>query len=76
MAHPAFSGTYVHSATSGISHGVMYGILMRLAGADMTVFPNYGGRFSFSEEQCRNITWGCTKKMHRIKPALPAREGE
>ncbi len=75
MAHPAFSGTYVHSRTSGISHGVMYGILMRLAGADMTVFPNYGGRFSFSEEQCREITAGCTKKMPGIKPILPAPGG-
>ncbi len=75
MAHPAFTGTYVLSPASGLSHGVLYGLLMRLAGADMTVFPNYGGRFSFSEGECSDIISGCTKPLSQTKPILPAPGG-
>lgn len=75
MAHPAFSGTYVQSNVSGLSHEVLYGLIMRLAGADMSIFPNYGGRFSFSEEECRNIISGCTKPFSGIKSIFPSPGG-
>ncbi len=75
MAHPAFTGTYVQSKTTGISHEVLYGLLMRLSGADISVFPNYGGRFSFSEKECRNIISGCTKPLLDIRPIFPAPGG-
>jgi len=75
MAHPAFNGTYVVSESNGISHGVLYGLLMRLAGADMTVFPNFGGRFSFSRDECLDIASGCRRPLQGIKPTLPAPGG-
>ena len=75
MAHPAFGGTYVVSETNGISHGVLYGILMRLAGADMTIFPNFGGRFSFSKEECVDIASSCRKQLKGIESILPAPGG-
>ena len=75
MAHPAFGGTYVISETNGISHGVLYGLLMRLAGADMTIFPNFGGRFSFSKDECLDITLSCAKPLKGIESILPAPGG-
>jgi len=45
MAHPALMGTLFH----GISTEIVLGDLMRLAGADMVIYPNYGGRFPFTE---------------------------
>ena len=75
MAHPAFSGTYVVSKTNGISHGVLYGLLMRLAGADITVFPNFGGRFSFSKDECLDIASGCAKPLKGIESIFPAPGG-
>ncbi len=75
MAHPAFSGTYVQSKRSGLSHGVLYGLLMRLAGADMSVFPNYGGRFSFSKNDCRDIISGCTTSFSGINRIFPSPGG-
>ena len=75
MAHPAFAGTYVVSKTNGISHGVLYGLLMRLAGADMTIFPNFGGRFSFSKDECLDIASNCRKQFKGIKSILPAPGG-
>ncbi|MES2145821.1 MAG: RuBisCO large subunit C-terminal-like domain-containing protein [Pseudomonadota bacterium] len=59
MAHPAFLGAHVLSPDTGFSHGMMFGTLMRLAGADISVFPNHGGRFAFSPGQCDEIVAAC-----------------
>ncbi|MSO43619.1 MAG: ribulose 1,5-bisphosphate carboxylase large subunit [Candidatus Planktophila sp.] len=55
QAHPSLLGSFVTSPQSGITHGVLFGTLMRLAGADISIFPNTGGRFSFTLEQCMQI---------------------
>lgn len=75
MAHPAFLGSYSASPTNGIQHGILYGKLMRLAGADLSIFPNYGGRFSFTPEECRQVAAGLAEPMAGIAPALPAPGG-
>lgn len=75
MSHPAFQGSFVVSPDSGLSHYALYGEMMRLAGADATVYPNYGGRFSFSRSECRAIVAGCTAQMDHIKPIFPTPGG-
>ena len=55
MSHPSFLGSTVVNPQQGISHGIVFGTIMRLAGADISIFPNYGGRFSFSQQQCEEI---------------------
>ncbi len=75
MAHPAFLGSYSASPTNGIAHGLLYGTLMRLAGADLSVFPSYGGRFSFSETECREVSDRLGEPLNGIPRALPAPGG-
>lgn len=75
LVHPAFSGSFVTSPDSGIEHGVLYGTVMRLAGADATIFPNYGGRFSFSREECISIADACSAELGGLKPIFPAPGG-
>lgn len=75
MAHPAFLGSFVTSEENGFSHGALFGQLMRLSGADMTVFPNWGGRFSFSREECRQIADACAEEMGGMKTVFPAPGG-
>ena len=48
LCHPALLGTFAVSPDQGMAHQVVFGQLPRLAGADATIFVNYGGRFSFS----------------------------
>ena len=55
QAHPSLLGSFVTSPNQGIAHGILFGTLMRLAGADISIFPNLGGRFSFTAEQCHQI---------------------
>jgi len=75
MGHPAYVGSYSASPTSGIAHGRLYGTLMRLAGADLSIFPNYGGRFSFSRQECRDIATALTEPLGDVKPAMPSPGG-
>ena len=55
VSHPAFLGSFIDRGRGGIDCACLLGQLTRLAGADITVFPNYGGRFSLTEAQCRGI---------------------
>ena len=56
LSHPSFSGGHVLSEKNGISHGVYYGTFQRILGADMSIFPNTGGRFEFTKDQCLEIS--------------------
>ena len=75
LSHPSFQGSYVVNGDQGLSHYVLFGQLNRLAGADITIFPNYGGRFSFSVEECQDVVAGTSVPMGRIQPIFPAPAG-
>ncbi len=75
MGHPAFLGSYSASQTNGIAHGKLYGTLMRLAGADLSVYPNYGGRFSFSREECWDVANALIEPLGDLEPAFPSPGG-
>ena len=69
MTHPSFTGPYVLTPETGVSHALMYGVFQRLAGADISVFPNVGGRFGFSVEECLSIAQAC-RNPDGIGPAM------
>lgn len=75
LFHPAMLGSYVTDPYQGISHHVLFGPLARLAGCDATIFPSFGGRFSFTEEDCREIIEGTGVDMGAIKPIFPVPAG-
>jgi len=68
ISHPAFQGTFIINPESGVSHYCIFGQLPRLAGADGVIYPNYGGRFTFSRDDCRQVVRGATVPMQHIKP--------
>jgi ribulose-bisphosphate carboxylase large chain len=59
LAHPTFLGSHVLSDTLGFTHAMMFGVLQRLSGADISIFPNVGGRFGLSADECRSIADAC-----------------
>jgi ribulose-bisphosphate carboxylase large chain len=75
MAHPALSGTFFHDPEHGIAPEIALGTLMRLAGADASVFPNSGGRFGFTAAQCRGIGAAMQTPLGDLIPGLPAPAG-
>jgi len=75
MAHPTMSGAYFHDRKHGISPGVLLGTLFRLVGADAVIFPNAGGRFTFTEEDCDEICRDLRQPLGSLRPAIPTPAG-
>ena len=48
---------------------------MRLAGADISIFPNVGGRFSFTAEQCLEIKTAAHSPLGDLKECWIAPAG-
>ena len=59
----------------GMSHESVLGLLPRLAGADATIFPNHGGRFGFTREECQALVRGCREPWAGLKPIFPTPGG-
>lgn len=75
LAHPAFLGTYALAEDQGIAFDVLFGTLMRLAGADVVIFPNHGGRFSLRREDCLQIAAATGRPLGPLRPAFPSPGG-
>jgi ribulose-bisphosphate carboxylase large chain len=69
LAHPAFGGAL------RIGPAPLLGKLFPLYGADAVIFPNAGGRFSFSAETCSAIAAALRNPAAAIAPAMPVPAG-
>jgi ribulose-bisphosphate carboxylase large chain len=69
LAHPAFAGA------TRIAPAFLVGKLLRLFGADATIFPNHGGRFSYSKATCLAIAAAARQPWGEVKPILPVPAG-
>ncbi len=74
MAHPAFSGSYIQ-ANHGFSPELYYGKIWRAFGADAVIYPNTGGRFPFTAEQCHQLNRQICGHFCSFKPAFPVPGG-
>jgi ribulose-bisphosphate carboxylase large chain len=72
LTHPSFSGSNVLSHNTGFSYGMFYGKIQRLIGSDMSIFPNIGGRFNFTKEDCQSIASACRSIDGPGKPIFPS----
>jgi ribulose-bisphosphate carboxylase large chain len=75
LAHPSFAGTFLHDPGHGMTPALLLGTLFRLAGADVSIFPNAGGRFAFGRAECIGIAEALRAPLGRLAPALPAPAG-
>ncbi|MDR1732850.1 MAG: hypothetical protein LBR61_12240 [Synergistaceae bacterium] len=74
FTHPAFLGSYALTR-QGIAADLLFGTFMRMAGADATIFPNCGGRFPLSKEDCLGIAAACRENPENFEPIFPAPAG-
>jgi ribulose-bisphosphate carboxylase large chain len=65
LAHPALAGILRASETT------LLGKLFRWYGADGSIFPHAGGRFSYSRETCRALANALRAPHPRVRPAFP-----
>ncbi len=69
LAHPAFAGN------ARIAPALLLGRLFRMLGADATIFPNFGGRFSYDRATCRAVGRCAREPLGGLLPILPAPAG-
>lgn len=69
LAHPALAGG------RGVDPVVSCGKLFRLMGADASVFPNHGGRFSWTRATCDALASALRAPWHGVEPSMPAPAG-
>lgn len=69
LAHPAMAGS------SRMAPEALIGRLFRLAGADAVIFPNHGGRFSYSPATCRGVAAACRDLWGQINASVPVPAG-
>ncbi len=69
LAHPALGGA------SRIAPPLLFGRLFRLLGADATIFPNYGGRFSYSRATCEALAHAGRAPWREFRACTPVPAG-
>ena len=69
LAHPAFAGA------QHIAPPLLLGAVFRLYGADATIFPNHGGRFSYSPRTCGELAERARCPWDGVRPTLPVPAG-
>ncbi|MCL2326425.1 MAG: RuBisCO large subunit C-terminal-like domain-containing protein [Proteobacteria bacterium] len=75
LAHPSFLGPLALNPRQGLSYGITFGWLPRFAGADITIFPNHGGRFAFAQADCHSIFDAALTQAMPCLPCLPSPAG-
>ena len=75
MSHPALLGCFMVHKDSGIAPSVLFGQLPRLAGADISIYPTYGGVFPISQTDCRQIGKETGRHWGNLKPMFPTAAG-
>ena len=75
MTHPSFTGTHFHDPEHGMTPAMLLGRLFRIFGADISVFPNAGGRFTFSNEECRDLAIAMQEPLGDVRPGFPSPAG-
>ncbi|KQU25284.1 2,3-diketo-5-methylthiopentyl-1-phosphate enolase [Bacillus sp. Leaf13] len=71
MAHPAYSGAVASSSFYGVSYALLLGKLVRLSGADLSLFPSPYGNVALEKEETLAIAEALTKDELAWKKAFP-----
>jgi ribulose-bisphosphate carboxylase large chain len=68
LAHPSLSAPR-------LAPPLLFGKIFRMLGADAVVYPNYGGRFGYSQETCWALARAALADWHGLKPCVPVPAG-
>ncbi|MCG7406667.1 2,3-diketo-5-methylthiopentyl-1-phosphate enolase [Paenibacillus sp. ACRRX] len=71
LAHPAMAGALYPSPHYGISAALLLGKLMRLAGADLILFPSPYGSVTMPREDTQGIRAACLDTKMPMNRSLP-----
>ena len=70
--HPAFLAASIGNQRNGLAPAVLYGLLARLAGADITIYPAFGSDYPMSQEECLSVANGGRQPWGQLRSTMPA----
>jgi 2,3-diketo-5-methylthiopentyl-1-phosphate enolase len=71
MAHPSFSGSIASSKLYGLSYPLLLGKLVRITGADLSLFPSPYGSVAIPREDALGIATALTAEEGEWKKSFP-----
>jgi ribulose-bisphosphate carboxylase large chain len=74
-SHPSFLGSYAAHPDNGVAPAALYGHLLRLAGADLSIYPSYGAGFAMTKDDCSAVAAACRSPWHHMQPMFPTAAG-
>ncbi len=69
VGHPALAGS-LFAPRQGIAPEILFGELFRIAGCDVVIYPNAGGRFPFTLRDCQAIQRRLLAPLGGLRPAF------
>lgn len=69
-SHPSLLGSLV--SPGGFAPQVLYGLLPRLAGVDMSIYPSFDSGYVMSKEDCVSVAVSCRQSWGHILPTMPS----
>lgn len=75
LSHPALLGTYAVNRETGIAPALLYGQLPRLMGADISLYPTYGGDYAMTREDCLAIARTTSEPFGGTRSMFPSAAG-
>ncbi|WHX29872.1 2,3-diketo-5-methylthiopentyl-1-phosphate enolase [Brevibacillus agri] len=71
MAHPALAGAYYPSPDYGIATPLLLGTLMRIAGADLVLFPSPYGNVALDKTEALQLAHNLTTPLEGVRRSFP-----
>ncbi|MGG1252705.1 2,3-diketo-5-methylthiopentyl-1-phosphate enolase [Brevibacillus agri] len=71
MAHPALAGSYYPSPDYGIATPLLLGTLMRIAGADLVLFPSPYGNVALDKTEALQLAHNLTTPLEGVRRSFP-----
>jgi ribulose-bisphosphate carboxylase large chain len=71
MAHCSWQGALCRPPNAAITMAVVFGLLPRLAGADLSITTSFGGRFDLPRASCTATAEALKRPIDGIAPAFP-----
>ncbi|MGN7469466.1 2,3-diketo-5-methylthiopentyl-1-phosphate enolase [Brevibacillus sp. SAFN-007a] len=71
MAHPALAGAYYPSPDYGIAAPLLLGTLMRIAGADLVLFPSPYGNVAMDKTEALQLARNLTTPLEGVRRSFP-----
>jgi ribulose-bisphosphate carboxylase large chain len=75
MSHPALLSLHLQGSPSGMAPEAQFGLLPRLAGADVSIYPSYGTGYAMARADCAAVADACRQPWGSVASMFPTAAG-